>query len=317
MKFGIATFVTDETLDVAELARMVEQRGYESLWLPEHTHIPADRQSRYPDGTDLPREYTRALDPFIALAIAAGATSTLRLGTAVCLAAQHDPIVLAKTIASLDFVSDGRIHFGVGAGWNHEEMRNHGLDPKNSQATLREHILAMRQIWTQDEASFDGTHVNFDRIWAYPKPRQRSGPEVLLGGHGPKAESRVQAFADSWMPRVILDEEDTLLARVKTLKSNAAADGKSVGVSLYMVPARPSHLERYAAAGVERCIAYVHAGSVTDVTRRLDKIDAALRDFLGEFPQVSPHRTETCRSDSIHRQEAPRPIRPQLGGPYA
>lgn len=281
MKYGIATFITDETITADALGPMLEERGFESLWLPEHTHIPAARATPYPGGTDLPREYARSLDPFIALALAGAVTQRLILGTAVCLVAQHDPIVLAKVIASVEHVSGGRLALGIGAGWNREEMANHGLDPRQRFGVMRETIEAMRTLWTQPEATYAGSHIAFDRIWMDPKPRQPNGPPVLIGGHGAKAEQRVLTYGDGWMPRVILEEEDVLLQRVTALRRKAEELGRDVSVTLYMAPARPAHLARYEAAGVDRCIFYVNAGGPDAVERRLDQIGDALREYDG------------------------------------
>src|SRR5437588_8875870 len=170
MQFGIAIFPTGDTLPPAVLARMIEVRGFESLFFPEHTHIPAERATPYPGGGELPREYSRTLDPFIALTAAAAATTSLRLGTGICLVIERDPIVTAKEVASLDVLSGGRFLFGVGAGWNVEEMRNHGTDPARRFGVMRERIEAMKAIWTEDEASYRGEHVSFERIWSWPKP---------------------------------------------------------------------------------------------------------------------------------------------------
>nr|MBA2505176.1 TIGR03619 family F420-dependent LLM class oxidoreductase [Thermoleophilaceae bacterium] len=181
MKFGVAHFLTDYGVGAAELALMVEERGFESLLVPEHTHIPAHRATPYPAGGELPQEYSHTLDPFVALATAAAVTKELRIGTGICLAIEHDPIVLAKQVASLDHESGGRFIFGVGAGWNEEEMRNHGTDPARRFGVLRERVEAMKAIWSQDEASYHGDHVNFDGIWSWPKPVQKPHPPILLG----------------------------------------------------------------------------------------------------------------------------------------
>src|SRR5947209_10431937 len=187
MKFGVAIFASEDVQPPAELAKMAEERGFESLWFPEHTHIPASRETPYPAGGELPPEYSRKYDPFVALSFAAAATQRLLVGTAICLIVERDPIITAKEVASLDRLSQGRFLFGVGAGWNVEEMRNHGTDPSKRFGLMRERVEAMKAIWTQQEASYSGSYVNFDRIWSWPKPLQQPHPPVRVGGNGPRA----------------------------------------------------------------------------------------------------------------------------------
>ncbi|HVA80578.1 MAG TPA: LLM class F420-dependent oxidoreductase, partial [Candidatus Binataceae bacterium] len=172
VKFGISMFPTDYAIQPVELALAAEARGFESLWFPEHTHIPASRKTPFPGGIELPKDYSHTHDPFVALGAAAAVTKKLRLGTGVCLVIERDPIVLAKEIASLDLISGGRVELGIGAGWNVEEMENHGAQFKKRWKIVREKILAMRQIWTQEAAEFHGEFVNFDPIWMFPKPVQ-------------------------------------------------------------------------------------------------------------------------------------------------
>ena len=198
--FGLTIFQTDYAIDPARLAQEAEARGFESLFFPEHTHIPASRQSPWPGGGDLPKEYWHAHDSFIALAMAASVTKTLRLGTGIALITERDPILMAKQVATLDHLSGGRVLLGVGAGWNAEEMRNHGVEFADRWKVLRERLLAMRRIWTDDEAEFHGEFVDFDPIWAYPKPLQPGGPKVLLGAASRWAWRRIAEYADGWMP---------------------------------------------------------------------------------------------------------------------
>ena len=198
--FGLTMFQTDYAIAPALLAQEAVARGFESLFLPEHTHIPASRQTPWPGGGDLPKEYWHAHDSFIALAMAAAMTKTLRLGTGVALVTERDPILMAKQVASLDHLSAGRVLLGVGAGWNAEEMRNHGVEFADRWKVLRERLLAMRRIWTDDEAEFHGEFVDFDPIWAYPKPVRRGGPKVLLGAASRWTWRRIAEYADGWMP---------------------------------------------------------------------------------------------------------------------
>ncbi|HEV2666355.1 MAG TPA: LLM class F420-dependent oxidoreductase, partial [Blastocatellia bacterium] len=200
MHFGIAMFATEYAISPSELASEVEQRGFESIWFPEHTHIPASRRTPWPGGGDLPREYWHTYDPFIALTAAASATTRLRLGTGVCLVIERDPIITAKEVATLDRLSNGRVIFGIGGGWNVEEMGNHGTDYKRRWRVLRERTLAIKKIWTEDEAEFHGEFVDFDPIWSFPKPLQKPHPPILMGGDGPTTFDRVIEFCDGWMP---------------------------------------------------------------------------------------------------------------------
>ena len=184
MEFGAYMFCTDYSIRPDELAKLLEDRGFESMWVPEHTHIPASRQTPWPGGDDLPKMYWHTYDPFVALTAAAAATTTLKLGTGICLVIERDPIILAKEIASLDRLSNGRFLFGIGGGWNAEEMANHGTAYRTRWRRLREQVLAMKEIWTKDEAEFHGEFVNFDKIWSYPKPLQKPHPPIIMGGDG-------------------------------------------------------------------------------------------------------------------------------------
>ncbi|HEY6788086.1 MAG TPA: TIGR03619 family F420-dependent LLM class oxidoreductase, partial [Trebonia sp.] len=199
MEFGVAIFPTHDAIGPDAAARLAEQRGQESLFFPEHTHIPVEH-SPNPMGGDLPRRYARTLDLFVAVTAAMTATTRLRVGSGICLVIQRDPITTAKEVASVDYLSGGRFEFGVGAGWNRPEMANHGTDPRRRMAVLRERVEAMKAIWTQDEASYSGEYVNFDRIWSWPKPAQRPHPPILVGGDGRTVLDRVLAFGDAWTP---------------------------------------------------------------------------------------------------------------------
>lgn len=276
MRLGLAIFPTLDTPPPDELARMAEERGFESLWFPEHTHIPASRETPYPAGGELPPEYSRTHDPFVALTAAAAATSTLLLGTGICLVVERDPITTAKAVASLDHLSDGRLLFGVGAGWNREEMADHGTDPRTRMRLMAERMDAMKAIWTQDEASYHGEFVDFERIWSWPKPLQRPHPPVYVGGNGPTVLDRVLAFGDAWLPNVI--DDDTLLAQIEQLRERSGRP--DFPVSLNAAPRRPERLARYAEAGVERAIFYLPQRDRAGLEERLDK-DAALLAQLG------------------------------------
>ncbi len=200
MEFGVGYFPTGDGVSPGEIARLAEQRGFESLFFAEHTHIPASRESPFPGGGELPRKYANTYDPFVALSASAAATSSLRVGTGICLVVERDPIVTAKEVASIDHISGGRFEFGVGAGWNREEMSNHGTDPRTRMRLMAERIEAMKAIWTEDEASYKGRFVEFERIWSWPKPLQRPHPPILVGGNGPTVLDRVLALRRRLVP---------------------------------------------------------------------------------------------------------------------
>ena len=219
MKLGVVMFPSDTAIQPIELAKEVEARGFESLWFPEHSHIPASRETPWggrKNAPPLPDIYWRSHDQFIALTAAAAVTSKLRLGTGITLVAQRDPIWLAKEIASLDMISGGRFDFGIGYGWCVEEMRNHGLDYAKRREILREKILLMKALWTQDEASFEGKHLRLEKSWAWPKPVQKPHPRIILGGGiGPSTASHIAEFCDGWMPissRYSIEEGQKMIA---------------------------------------------------------------------------------------------------------
>ncbi|MGH2927144.1 MAG: LLM class F420-dependent oxidoreductase, partial [Solirubrobacteraceae bacterium] len=250
MKFGVTMFPTDHAIDPGDLGREVEARGFESLFFPEHSHIPVSRRSPWPGGGELPEEYKHTHDPFVALSAVAAVTARLRIGTGICLVVQRDPIATAKEVASLDFLSGGRFLFGIGAGWNREEMEDHGTDPRTRMALLEERVEAMKAIWTEDEASYHGRFVDFDPMWSWPKPVQRPHPPVLVGGSGPTVLERVLALGDEWMPIRMTDPEE-LGREVAELQARADGAGRgTVPVTLFGASRDPSTLERLAELGV-------------------------------------------------------------------
>lgn len=277
LSHGVVTFVTDYSMPPVELARAVEDLGLESVFVTEHTHIPAVRESPWPGGAELPREYSHTLDPFVALAAMAAVTSTVRIGTGVCLVAQHDPIVLAKQVASLDHLSGGRLLLGVGAGWNREEMRNHGVDPGTRFGSMRERVEAMRAIWTEDEASYAGKHVAFDRIWSWPKPVQPGGPPVLIGGSGAKVLDRVLAYGDGWTPIGRQTGDLTAIAdRIAELQERAAEAGRDrIPVTVYGGSTNADTLGRFAAIGVDRVLHVLPSAGADELVPRMQAIVAA------------------------------------------
>jgi probable F420-dependent oxidoreductase len=245
MDVGLAIFYTADVQPPAALARRAEQAGYESLMVTEHTHIPVSAGMIDRTGGPLAEHYRRTYDPFVALAFAASATSKLVIGTSVCLVVQHDPIVLAKQIATLQNLSGGRFVFGVGAGWNKPEMRNHGADPATRHGNMRERVEAIKAIWASDEAEYHGRHVDFDPIWQWPKPEVR--PPVFVGGNGPRVEDRVLRYGDGWMPN--MKDLSELKPRVDALRARA---GRHVPVTYY--GATVETLDTLRAAGVDRAL---------------------------------------------------------------
>ncbi len=274
MKFGVAIFPTDYGISMAELAPAAEQLGFESLWVAEHSHIPASRLSAWPGGADLPKQYWHVLDPFVALTVAAAASKTLLLATGICLVVQRDPIHTAKQVASVDHVSNGRFLFGIGAGWNREEMADHGTDFDTRFKLMRERVEAMKAIWTQDESEYHGEMVDFGPMWCWPKPIQKPHPPVLLGGSGPSVLKRVVAYADGWMPNRGDD-----LGRIAELHELARASGRGRMTVTTYPKAAPADLERAAEAGVDRCIYYVPPDGRDQALARLEELAALVRPF--------------------------------------
>jgi len=279
VKFAVGYFPTDEGIDPVTLARMVEERPFESLFFTDHTHIPASRETPYPAGTELPREYSRIHDPFVALMAAGAVTERIKLGTGVCLVVERDPIVTAKAAASVDRLTGGRLLFGVGAGWNEEEMRNHGTDPRRRFSLLRERVEAIKEIWTSDEASYHGEHVDFDRIWCWPKPAAEPHPPIIVGGHGKKVLDRVVAFGDEWMPNRIGDDAK-ISARIARLRKMGEDAGRGpIPTTLANATTEPDVLELYEEAGVHRALFWVRQGDESDLERRLDRLAAGIEAY--------------------------------------
>jgi len=280
MKFGVAMFNTDYSIRIDDLAREVEARGFESLWVPEHTHIPKSRKSPWPGGPNLPKEYWHTHDPFVALATAAAATTRLKVGTGICLVIERDPITLAKEVASLDFLSGGRFLFGIGGGWNAEEMENHGTDFKKRWRVLRERILAMKEIWTKDEPEYHGEFVNFDPIWSYPKPVQKPHPPIFLGVNTPKARERVVEYCDGWFPLAgRAGDLAAAIAGLRRLAEKARRDPKSLSVSVYAAATEENAVRQYEKAGAERIIFYLPSAERDTVLPVLDKYAKLIQAF--------------------------------------
>jgi probable F420-dependent oxidoreductase len=280
MNFGVLMFAADYAIRPDELARAVEERGFESLWFPEHTHIPVSRRSPWPGGPNLPKEYWHTHDLFVSLAMAAAVTKRLKVGTGICLVVERDPITLAKEVATLDALSDGRLLFGIGGGWNAEEMENHGTDFKQRWKLLRERVEAMKTIWTEETPEYHGDLVNFDPIWSWPKPAQQPHPPIYLGGHGPKALQRVVRYCDGWMP--IPARASDLKAEIlelRTLAEKAGRNPDSLPVTLYGVAADPKTLAAYSDAGAHRALFGLPSAGPDVVLPLLDKYAAVAKSL--------------------------------------
>jgi len=275
VKFGVAIFPTDYAISMAELAPAAEQLGFESLWVAEHSHIPASRQSPWPAGGELPKQYWHTMDPFVALTVAATASKTIRVATGICLLIQRDPIHTAKAVASVDLVSNGRFIFGVGAGWNREEMEDHGTDFSTRWKLLREKVEAIKAIWAQEESEYHGEMVNFGPMWCWPKPVQKPHPPILLGGSGPKILERVVRYADGWMPN-----RGKAIERIPELLEMARAAGRAPIPVSYYPKQDASEIERLAEAGVERCIYYVPPDGRDQALAKLEELASMIRPYV-------------------------------------
>ena len=255
MDIGVCIFPTDKAIRMDELARELESRRFESLFVPEHTHIPTSRKSPFAGGKPLPEEYKRTFDPFVCLMAAGAATKTLKLGTGICLIIERDTITTAKSVASLDAMTSGRFLFGIGGGWNREEMEHHGTDFTSRFKRLEEQVKAMKELWTKDEAEFHGTYVNFDKSWSWPKPITKPHPPVLLGGESKYTMNRVVDFCDGWFPRG--RDAAGLLTAWKELKEIAARKGrdmKTISVSIFAAPPDQAKLDDFRTAGATRSL---------------------------------------------------------------
>ena len=272
MRVGVLYFPTDYGIDIRELARAAEERGFDSLLLPEHTHIPKSRRTPCPGGGELPRAYSHTHDPFVALSFAAAATTKILLGTGICLIPQRDPIVTAKCVASLDQLSNGRFLFGIGGGWNVDEMENHGAQYETRFKLMRERILAMKALWTDDEATYHGQMVNFDPVWMYPKPRQKPHPPVLLGGSSDYTLKRVVEFCDGWLPiaRPGFDPKQTV-ERLRQVASTANRDLSTLSITVFGAPAEKAALDVFREAGIERALLAVPDLSRDEIMDLLDR----------------------------------------------
>ncbi len=273
MRVGAFYFPADYGINVAELAKALEDRGFDSLFVPEHTHIPASRKSPFPGGGELPKRYSHTHDPFVALSFAAAATKKLKLGTGILLVPQHEPIVTAKAIASLDQLSGGRFIFGIGGGWNVEEMENHGAKYQTRFKQMREHVLAMKELWTKEEASYNGEFVKFDRVWSWPKPAQKPHPPVILGGETDHTLRRVIEYCDGWFPRPRGGFDVVKgVAHLHQMAEKAGRDPSTITTIVFGAANDAKALESYDKAGIQSALLAIPDESRDEILRYLDKI---------------------------------------------
>lgn len=275
MDFGICMFPTDYSMQAADLGIAVEERGLNALFVPDHTHIPASRGTSFTLGGDLPPDYSHNVDMFLSLTAAAAVTKHIRLGTGICLVTERDPIITAKEVASLDHISGGRVDFGIGWGWNQEELENHGVPWARRWKVARERIEAMQAIWTQDEASYEGEFVNFNRIQSWPKPVQKPYPPIFIGGDAAGTFKRLQRYGEGWIPMLAtvdskFDLKEERMAELAALARNAGRP--PYPITTFGTPRDPMAIEKLAKAGVTRCIFGIKAAPSDDVLFRLDKI---------------------------------------------
>ncbi len=280
MKLGIEMFATDYAIRPDELAVACEERGFESVWYPEHTHIPASRKSPFPGGGDLPKDYWHTHDLFVTMMAAAAATKDIKIGSGICLAIERDPITMAKEVASVDQLSNGRVIFGIGGGWNAEEMEDHGTPFKKRWKVLREKIEAMKAIWAEDEEEYHVEFVDFDPIWCYPKPAQKPHPPILLGSHTSNGLDRVVRYCDGWFPNAMAYKD--LPAVVGDLRERAQKAGRRDGVSISLVgvPGDEAKLQQYRELGAERGVFFVPSAGK-------DKVFPLLDQYAAFIPKVA------------------------------
>lgn len=281
MKIGIAMFATDYSIRPGELAAAVEERGFESLWMPEHTHIPVSRKSPWGGGAVLPDHYRETLDPFMALTEAAGATKRIRLGTGICLVVERDPIHTAKQVATIDYLSGGRFLFGIGGGWNAEEMASHGTGFKTRFELMRERIEAMKEIWTRDVAEYRGKYVNFEPMWCWPKPVQKPWPPIILGGAFPYGARRAIEYGDGWMPIGGRGQDPLeMLPRFRQMVAEGGRNPHSLPMSVFGPKHDAALLARLRDAGIERTVLAIATTRRDEALKALDSL-AALTKGIG------------------------------------
>ncbi|HJS85897.1 MAG TPA: LLM class F420-dependent oxidoreductase [Acetobacteraceae bacterium] len=284
LKFGASMFFTDYSITPAELGCALEERGFESVWAPEHSHIPLTRKSPFPPGGDLPKKYYDAMDPFVALTAAAVATRTLKVGTGVCLVAQRDPIQTAKLVASIDQVSGGRFLFGIGNGWNQDEMENHGTVFETRHKLVRERVEAMKEIWTKPKAEYHGEMVSFGPMMAWPKPVQKPHPPVIVGGAFPHSARRAIRYGDGWIPqasRKAYGEIADLIPQFWEMAKAAGRDPKSIEITIWFPRRDADLMKRYQELGVSRVVFNLESDKADAVRPVMDEWAGLMREVNG------------------------------------
>ena len=271
MEFGLTIFPTDSSITPAGLAVAAEERGFDSIWFPEHSHIPASRRSPFPGGGELPKMYYDVMEPFVALASAATVTETIKLATGICLVVQRDPIQTAASVATLDHVSNGRVIFGVGAGWNEEEMENHGTEPKTRMKLMRERVEAMKAIWTESKAEYHGEFVDFDPIMSWPKPVQKPHPPVIVGGGWPHGARRAIRYGDGWSPIHGFGNLAAKIPEFRKLAEEAGRDPASLEVTIFGLGPSADDVASYRGAGVQRIVFGLPPANADTVLPLLDR----------------------------------------------
>ena len=284
LKFGVSMFFTDYSIAPGALGQALEQRGFESVWAPEHSHIPVSRKTPFPGGGDLPKKYYDCMDPFVTLTAAAMATKTLKIGTGVCLVQQRDPIQTAKLVASIDQISGGRFLFGIGNGWNQDEMEDHGTEFKSRHKRARENVVAMKEIWTKSKAEYHGEFVNFDPMMTWPKPVQKPHPQVIVGGAFPYSARRAIRYGDGWIPQAArggYTEIADMIPEFRKMAAEAGRDPASIAITVWFPRKDPDLMKRYEDLGVERVVFNADSEPAEKVLPALDEIGALMKQVNG------------------------------------
>lgn len=282
MHFGVMMFVTEYSMSPPDLAIAAEERGFESIWIPEHSHIPTSRKSPFPGGGDLPKIYYDAMDPFVALGAAASVTKNIRLATGICLVVQRDPLQTAKEVATLDQISGGRFIFGVGAGWNLEELADHGTNPKTRGRLLDERIEAMKVIWANEKAEYHGDFVDFNEMMTWPKPVQKPHPPIVVGGSFPHGARRAIALGDEWMPVGGRDADVVdIRSQFRQMAAEAGREPDSLGLSVYGAPNDLEKNQRLSDNGITRAVFRLPSEKADTVLPLMDEAAIIMRKVNG------------------------------------
>ena len=284
LKFGASMFFTDYSMAPGELGQALESRGFESVWAPEHSHIPLSRKTPFPGGGDLPKKYYDAMDPFVTLTAAAMATKTLMVGTGVCLVNQRNPIQTAKLVASIDQVTGGRFLFGIGNGWNQDEMENHGTVFKSRHKLVRERVEAMKEIWTKSKPEYHGEFVNFDPMMTWPKPVQKPHPPVIVGGAFPYSARRAIRYGEGWIPqasRGMYKEIADMIPEFRTMCQEAGRDPDTIEISVWFPRKDPDLMKRYVDLGVKRVVFNLESEAAGTIVPEIERIAELMRKVNG------------------------------------